>query len=265
MAFTNKGSMPPAPAADNFVFDFSKEIGVSGAIESALWGCSVEGHSAVADPDASSRILGSPAFSSNKTTALIGNLVEGCLYLLETTVTIDDGRVFVDAATLQCMSEFAAVVPVPAGVVPFDYSYWLRTFPELSSIGEEQAQGFWEMAGVLFRNDYSSPEPDFPTRAIILNALTAHMAASFGGPMGGGGLGSTLAGAITSKSVNGVSVGSQGYPGIGGTQLWYLSTRYGALFWKLTAAYRTMHYIPGPSRFPEYGGFPLMPYGRRFL
>jgi hypothetical protein len=56
-----------------------------------------------------------------------------------------------------------------------------------------------------------------------------------------------MVGRINSKSVNGVSVSSEGF-GVQGTQAWFLTTRYGASYWRATAAFRTMRYVPGPQR-----------------
>jgi hypothetical protein len=72
-----------------------------------------------------------------------------------------------------------------------------------------------------------------------------------------------MVGRINSKSVNGVSISADGFPGVNGTQGWYLTTKYGIDYWKITAAFRTFRYVPGPTRFPQggYGWGPFPYYG----
>jgi hypothetical protein len=69
-----------------------------------------------------------------------------------------------------------------------------------------------------------------------------------------------MGGVYTSKSVNGVSLGSSGPFSVTGTQQWYMLTRYGQEYLFKTRALRQFQYIPGPQRFPNQY-WPYYPYG----
>jgi hypothetical protein len=241
---------------------------IGGTLVSAVWTIDLEPSTEVYDPSYLLRLIGQPVVSLNTTSHLVGDMVAGAVYVLTATATADDGRVFVKTGELVCMVQHEPVHPPPnTGEVPFDYDRFVSAFPAFAGVNTDTLERMWIAAGLLFRNNWTSPEQDKPTRAYLLGLLTAHIATLFAGPpgstngmYGGGG----MVGRINSKSVDGVSLSADGFPGVSGTSSWYLSTQYGALFWKMTAAYRTMTYIPGPQRFPSYGGIPMMPYGRRF-
>ena len=63
-----------------------------------------------------------------------------------------------------------------------------------------------------------------------------------------------LVGRISSASVGSVSVSTEN---AGATQSasWYQQTQYGSTYWAMTASFRTMRYVPGPSRNMEPWGF----------
>jgi hypothetical protein len=295
MADTVFLAIAPAPTRDWRTFDFTQEMQAIppsglpqvtpasidpsapidpspvlpiGTIASAKWAISMEPSSELEDEFVYTRLIGSPLNDATHSSHLVGDMLAGCTYVLMCTVTTADGRVFYKQGELVCMLQQEPVhPPINAGVVVFDYDRFVSAFPQFAGVNTDTLERMWISAGLIFRNDWSSPEQDLDTRAYLLGLLTAHIAALFAGspgsPNGMYGSGS-MVGRISSKSVNGVSVSSEGFPGVNGTQAWYLSTQYGALFWKMTAAYRTMHYVPGPIRFPQYGGFPMLPYSRRY-
>jgi hypothetical protein len=235
----------PAPDTDIFVFDFTSEIGtVSGDVmASVLWTCTVSPSSLVADPTPNARIVGSPIFDDFETSALCGNMIAGAIYILTARATTVQNRIITKDGDIECISLAPALVPITAGTAQFDYDAWITRYPEFNGVGPVVAQSFWNEASLILRNDPSSPVQDIPTRTILLYMLMAHLAATFAGP------GSTtgMVGRINSKSVNGVSVSSEGF-GVTGTQAWFLTTRYGANYWRATAGLRTMRYVPGPQR-----------------
>jgi hypothetical protein len=286
-------AIAPAPVRDYRTFDFAAELAivppglpypspaivdppfepsppfVGSSITAAQWSISLEPSGEVYDPSYLLRLLGQPIFSGTTTSHLVGDMVAGAIYVLTAQVETDDKRVFVKTGELTCMVAQEPVhPPITAGVVPFDYDRFVSAFPQFAGVNTDTLERIWISAGLIFRNDWSSPEPNLNTRAYLLGLLAAHIATLFAGPAGapGGGMygGGGMVGRINSKSVNGVSVSADGFPGVTGTSSWYLSTQYGALYWKATAAYRTMHYIPGPIRFPQYGGYPYPVYNRRY-
>jgi hypothetical protein len=93
---------------------------------------------------------------------------------------------------------------------------------------------------------------DVNQRALLLNMLTAHLAALYAGVNGQSP--SPLVGRINTATEGSVSVGAA-MDGVPGTAAWFLQTKYGASFWQATARYRTMRYVPGRS-WPASGPWP---------
>lgn len=263
----------PAPVQDFRTFDFTNLIktATGASITSGTWSCVLDASSDVIDPDPALRLVGAPTFTQLTTTQMIGNCIDNCIYDLSATVNISDGRVLVLNGSLSCQSGYGVAAGLPEGAIPFDYNEFISKFPSFAPLPEEQVAGYWDEAGMIFRNDNTSPEQDPTIRREILDLLTAHCALLFApAPVGmGGGTYASLGGVLTSKSVNGVSVGSSGlFPGMTGTQAWYGLTQYGLKVWKILAAYRTMHYFANPPRFGYaygplrgFGAFGLGPYG----
>jgi hypothetical protein len=96
------GPIPPAPASDSFVFDFTAQLAGTGTITAAAWMCIVDPTSPVQDLNPTSRILSPPTFSPLKTNALVGNMLDGCFYILQVAVQTSDGRTLTDQAGIEC-------------------------------------------------------------------------------------------------------------------------------------------------------------------
>lgn len=133
-------------------------------------------------------------------------------------------------------------------VVVFDYATWAARYPEFSGVSPSLAQMYFSEATLYLNNTGCSIVHDgLPggERAMLLNMLTAHIAASNSGVAGQPA--SQLVGRIANASEGSVSVGTQNdYPP--GTVQWYQATKYGAAFWAATAKYRTMRYVISPAR-----------------
>lgn len=135
--------------------------------------------------------------------------------------------------------------------VTFDYAAWLVLFPEFTNVVlEPQAQAFFDAAGMFWRNDGTSPARTAPVQSVLMNYLTAHLAKLFGGDAASSG----LVGRISSASEGSVSV-SVDWPTTN-ANAWFLQTTYGAVFWQMTAAYRTMRYAAPPKRGGAISPFP---------
>jgi hypothetical protein len=110
------GSIKPAPASDFFVFDFTQQIGpMGGTITAAIWTVTIDPSSPISDPDPTSRILQTPTYSSTKTSAMLGEMIDGVYYIINAEVTLSDERVLLDSATLQCTSKEAADATLTVG------------------------------------------------------------------------------------------------------------------------------------------------------
>lgn len=141
--------------------------------------------------------------------------------------------------------------------VAFSYQVWAARYPELADrVAEPLAQAYFAEAGLYCKNDSCSVITDEPTRLLILNMITAHIAAlnatlSDGTPM------TPLVGRINSATQGSVTVQAQ-FDVPAGSAQWWAQTRYGASAWQAMAPYRTMRYVPGHPRQmgPWIGGYP---------
>lgn len=139
-------------------------------------------------------------------------------------------------------------------VVMFDYSAWIMRYPEFTtSVPQQLAQQYFFEAQLYCDNTPCSIIQNLMQRSVLLNMMTAHIAA-LNAPMNGS-PSSSLVGRISSATEGTVSVQTQNdYPA--GTVQWYQQTKYGSAFWAATAQFRTMHYVPGRSIAGNpYGGF----------
>lgn len=129
-------------------------------------------------------------------------------------------------------------------VVQFDFALFQQLYPEFVGITLQQATNYFNMATGYLRNDGTSPVCDAAQQLSLLNLLTAHIAYLLFGVNGQPPSG--LVGRISSASEGSVSV-STDFPADPGAA-WYLQSPYGAMYWQLTAAYRTFRYRAFPGR-----------------
>lgn len=130
------------------------------------------------------------------------------------------------------------------GVVTFDYAVWVARYPEFSSVSQPLAQSYFNEATIYLDNTACSIVQDTARRAVLLNMLTAHIAA-LNRKGTDGQLASPLVGRIDSATEGSVSVHAD-MPGGTANAAWFQQTPYGAAYWQATAQYRTMRYVPGP-------------------
>ena len=132
-----------------------------------------------------------------------------------------------------------APVPPQTGIVVFDYGSFISSFPQFSTI----AQG-----ALLLNNSCRSAVKDAPTREYLLFLLVAHITTLLNGSNGQAPTG--IVGRISEAQQGSVRVRSE-YAGTRNTtesEAYYSQTQYGAMFWKMTAQYRTMRYYAPPQR-----------------
>jgi hypothetical protein len=154
-----------------------------------------------------------------------------------------------------------------SGPVTFDYAWFQRRFPELSEwVSPDVAESYFDMATAMIDNRDAggvqevcqslklSPVTNIRTRQQLIGLLMAHLATLFS-PINGVASPTTV-GRITGASEGSVSVSTE-YPSVPGAE-WFNQTKYGALFWQLTARYHMMRYYvarqPNRWQFPPYNG-----------
>jgi len=165
------------------------------------------------------------------------------------------------------------------GPVVFDYAWLQRRYPLITEWCDvDTAQEYFDLACVFCDNsdaggatpawgplDYAifdlygypgtrwhgSPVTDIGTRQRLIGLLWAHIAMLFA-PINGV-PSPSLVGRISSATEGSVSV-SMDIPTMPGAE-WYALTKFGWMYWMLTARYRGFRYIPGRQPFRQfYGG-----------
>jgi len=133
-------------------------------------------------------------------------------------------------------------------VATFDWIAWSTRYPELAAyVSQAQAQAFFAEAGLYCDNTDTSPVTNVATRLVLLNMLTAHIAAlnaALGAPS------SPLVGRISSATEGSVNVSAEMNLHPGSSQ-WYAQTKYGMAFWQATLRFRMFRYVRGPQRIQD--------------
>lgn len=263
------GPIQPDPASDFFVFDFTAQIGPAVAtITDAVWTLTVDASSPIVDPDPQSRILQPPTFSSNKTSALLGQMIDTVIYDVSATVTLSDTRVLSDAATLLCTSQPPASVYMTVGQFRIDYP----AFADAGRFPDAEIQYWINMACSPPNSGYAvNPERWGQFFTLGLNLFVAHnlavadMMIQRAGPPGvgtgpGGRFGFTPlvgSGIASSRSVNGVSVSYDNSLGMEANAGWWGLTPWGNqyLYYLRLAGSAPVHLLGAPSYGGYYGGY----------
>lgn len=138
-------------------------------------------------------------------------------------------------------------------VAVFDYAQFSALFPELVNGGvtETVASSLFGVAGLLLDNTDCSPVQDVAARLTMLNYAVAHLASLGGYPLPSGSTipaPSGIVGRVSSATEGSVSVSSD-YGQVRENEAWWLQSQYGAIFWQLTRALRTMRYVAAPRRY----------------
>lgn len=139
-------------------------------------------------------------------------------------------------------------------VVTFDYTGWSVRYPELAQyVAQPQAQAFFNEATLYCDNSTSSPVSDPNKLAMLLNMLTAHIAALNTPQVPN----SQVVGRINSASQGSVSVQTELQYAPGSVQ-WFAQTQYGIAYWEAAKIYRMFRYGAAYRRNQD----PYSPYRR---
>lgn len=143
-----------------------------------------------------------------------------------------------------------------SGIVTFDPAAFKQVYPSFATLTDPQLVNAFNTATLYLSNTVTSRVQDVDQRAMLLNLLTAHVAAIEYGENGQAP--SPIVGRISNATEGSVSVGAD-YPAVPGSQAWYIQTRYGAMYWEATARYRVGRYVPQPCGVPVPVTIPWRP------
>lgn len=130
--------------------------------------------------------------------------------------------------------------------VEFNYQTWILRYPEFAdTVPQELAEIYFAEATLYHANDGSGPVVDGAQQLLLLGMLVAHIAQINAGSAGNAA--SPVAGVLTSASEGSVSVGIQPFSAPG-SEMWFVTTKYGIQYWAATAQYRTMRYVAAKPR-----------------
>jgi len=119
-------------------------------------------------------------------------------------------------------------------VVAFNSQAFLARYPEFSTLNVDLLSQYFVEAGMYCRNDGGGPIVDTAVLSMLLNMLTAHIAALNGGVNGLPA--AQQVGRVSQASEGSVSVSLEMKTESGAA--WYMQTKYGAAYWQASLPYR---------------------------
>ena len=134
------------------------------------------------------------------------------------------------------------------GAVTFNPTAWKERYPEFTAVSDGMAQLYFNEATLYCQNQLN-PVRSVEALTMLLNMVTAHIAALNSPVTASGAKASTPPGRITSAAEGSVSV-SYDLTASPGSQQWFVQTKYGFAFWQASLAYRLFRYKPvsfGPA------------------
>ena len=129
--------------------------------------------------------------------------------------------------------------------VVFDAAAFKARYPEFASVGDLLLQACFGEAGLYLSNTDNSPVQNVTRRAVLLNMLTAHIAALCGALSSDGQ--PRPVGRVSSATEGSVSAAFEGPPP--GSAQWFQQSQYGAAFWQATSGLRGFRYLAQPTRY----------------
>jgi len=128
-------------------------------------------------------------------------------------------------------------------IVTFNSEAFLARYPEFNTLSPTLLQAYFTEATFYCRNDGGGPVQDLPTLTVLLNMLTAHIAALNGGVNGQNP--TQMVGRLTSAGEGSVHVSMD--MKAPDSAAWFMQTKYGAAYWQASLPYRLGgHYAIDP-------------------
>ena len=131
-------------------------------------------------------------------------------------------------------------------VVQFDYASWIARYPEFASVPQATAQLYFNEATTYHRNDGGGPINNAAKQSILLNMMTAHVAALADTQR------QSAVGRINSATEGSVTAQMDFVDPSTDRRAWLQQTQYGAAYLAATTGITTMNYRAPPPRL--FGG-----------
>jgi Protein of unknown function (DUF4054) len=130
---------------------------------------------------------------------------------------------------------------ITPGIVTFDPVAFAAAFPAFATVPGAALTANFNLATLQLENDCCSAVCDAPTRASLLNLITAHITALLNGVNGQPPQG--VVGRISQAQQGSVSVQTE-FESESEAAAYYAQTPWGLQYWQSTLRWRTAHYIP---------------------
>lgn len=135
-------------------------------------------------------------------------------------------------------------------VVVFDPILFYQAFPEFSNVPENRLIILFGLAEGLLDNTDCSPVQDIEQRTLLFYLIVAHLLTLLGttqvdgsgNPLPGSGPSGTI-GRTSSATEGTVSVSFSYKEATSTGEAWWQQTQYGAMYWMMTARWRSFRYI----------------------
>lgn len=135
---------------------------------------------------------------------------------------------------------------------PPNFEQWIARYPEFAEVEQATYDLYFAEAGLFCRNDGSGPVTTAAAQSVLMQMLTAHIAALYSQSQGDPDPGSakdanTPVGRISDATQGSVSVRTD-WPSsadASAMEKWLSQTKYGAEYWAATLVFRQMRYRPG--------------------
>lgn len=127
-------------------------------------------------------------------------------------------------------------------IVAFNSTSFKARYPEFNSVQDATLQAYFDEAGLYLSNADNSPVQNITRRAVLLNMLTAHIAALNGALNNNQAL---PVGRVASASEGSVSASMEYLAP--GSHSWFTQSTYGSSFWQATVSLRGFRYISKPT------------------
>lgn len=129
---------------------------------------------------------------------------------------------------------------ITPGIVVFDPAAFILAYPSFSLVPASALTNNFNAATLMLNNSAASIVRDEPTRAMLLNLLTAHITALLNGTNGGSS--GDVVGRVSAATEGSVSA-TIDYVTLSEAAAYFSQTPWGAQFWQSTVIYRTARYV----------------------